>query len=300
MREQSCIFFDNLFTAHTMVSLKYDGNTTIHNNYSQIATIRTTYRAQFVIGEDYDTNTHKSIYDCLYMLFLKICEFNNIPTNPAVFDIGAIKKKAKNKNTYRFNLIVSNDELNEIIRDSIITQINIEREDTCFINKFLTKYLEGKLFDDDSDNMKVLSKFQDTTPEDVICVIHLFNTVEKDPNKVLKAIGKLYMDSESMRVNKNKCICHDYIIEGSTACHIFIDRSSEDQNFEHESGNGIEIRLPANIESGFVRYLREIARFNGLSTIIDQAIRVIDNISDSIKDVPKPVLPKFVGRKIGE
>lgn len=296
MREQSCIFFDDSFTVHKSVMVIENSNCSI------IEVVKTTYKARFVVGEE--ANYTKDVHEHIKGLFLKICESYNIPTDTPAFDIGAIKRKAKTENVYRFFLTVFNDELNKLIQDAIVDQVNIDHagkdKEFSFIDRCLTRCLEGRSFDDDFNNTKVLSKFQDTTPEDVICVIHLFNTAEKDLNKILKAIGKLYMDSECMRVNKNKYICHDYIIEGSTACHIIIDRSSEDQNFEHESGNGIEIRLPDNIESGFVRYLRELTRIDGLSTIIDQTIRVIDNISDSIKDVPKSVPSKSIkweGRK---
>lgn len=298
MKDSSFIFFDDSFTVHKSVMV-------IENsNCSSIEVVKTTYKVRFVVGNNYNKNTHGSIYECIKGLFLKICKSCITLTDTAAFDISAVKRKAKTENVYRFNLTVFNDKLNELIQNSIIDQVNMGYIEECgevsFIDRCLTRYLEGKSFDGDFGNTKVLPKFQDTSAEDIVYVMDIFNTIEKDPNKVLKAIGKLYTDSEFMRVDKNKYICHDYIIEGSTACHIIIDRSSENQNFEHESGNGIEIRLPDNIESGFVKYLRELARINSLSTIIDQAIRVIDNISNSIKDVPKSVPSKSIkweGRK---
>ena len=294
MKDNSFIFFDDSFTVHNKII-------PIDTVCSNIKIEKVVYKGRFVKGANYNSTKHGPILDSIISLFHGICKSNDIPdvesNGHVAFSINNMKKKAKSEDVYLFKLVSFNTKLDKIIQDSIANQINIDyigdNGEISPIDRCLTLYLEGKSFEVDQSKTTTIPavspKYRSTNPATTSCVLHVFNTVEKDLNKVLKAIGKLYMDSECMRVTKNKYICHDYIIEGSTACYIAIDRSidigfsSVEQNSDCEGcGDGIEIRLPDGIEDGFVNYLSTLTKLNGISAIIDQVIRVIDNIADSL------------------
>lgn len=274
MKDNSFIFFDESFTSYSTV-------TPTSSNLSEIKTTKVVYRVQFAPGIDYDYDVHGPIYKCMSDLFTKICEANGISIYLSAFNVGPVRRK-KTKDAYMFNLNVFDFKLNKIIQDSIIIQAAIGGGNSP-IGTYLTKYLEGKPFDIKPESVTTDLELQNNDPIITIPVLHIFNTVEKDLNKILRGFGKLYMDSEFLRTSKNKFACNDYIIDKSTANYITINRSvaSHHSEFEHGVGYGvgIEVTLPIGIETGFVIYLKRLTEDNTLATTIDNAINKLYSVS---------------------